>query len=45
MATSPDLPVLQATAQECEAHEQVLAELDEASAGKTLWRHSDAVAG
>ena len=40
-----DLPVLQATAQECEAHEQVLAELDEASAGKTLWRHSDAVAG
>lgn len=33
-----DLPVLQANGQEAEAHEALLAELDKASKGKTLWR-------
>ncbi|GAB3365815.1 MULTISPECIES: DNA polymerase III subunit epsilon [Giesbergeria] len=33
-----DLPVLQATAQEIEAHEAVLAQIDKASGGKTVWR-------
>ena len=32
------LPVLSANAQEMAAHEQVLAELDKASGGKTVWR-------
>jgi DNA polymerase-3 subunit epsilon len=32
------LPVLAASADEAAAHEALLAELDEASAGKTLWR-------
>jgi len=33
-----DLPVLQANAQEAEAHEALLADLDKASKGKTVWR-------
>lgn len=33
-----DLPVLQATEQEREAHEAVLAQIDKASGGKTVWR-------
>lgn len=33
-----NLPVIQPTAQELEAHEQVLAQIDKASGGKTLWR-------
>lgn len=33
-----ELPVLQASEDELAAHERVLAELDKASAGKTLWR-------
>jgi DNA polymerase-3 subunit epsilon len=33
-----ELPVLAATAEECAAHEAVLAELDKASGGKTVWR-------
>ncbi len=33
-----DLPVLQANAQEAEAHDAVLADLDKASKGKTVWR-------
>ena len=32
------LPVLQATADERAAHETVLADIDKASGGKTLWR-------
>ena len=32
------LPVIEPTAQELEAHEQVLAQIDKASGGKTLWR-------
>jgi DNA polymerase-3 subunit epsilon len=32
------LPVLSANEQEMAAHEQVLAELDKASGGKTVWR-------
>jgi DNA polymerase III subunit epsilon len=35
-----DLPVLQASADEAAAHEAVLAELDKASGGKTVWRHA-----
>jgi DNA polymerase III subunit epsilon len=34
------LPVLKANDEECAAHEQVLSELDKASAGQTLWRES-----
>jgi len=33
-----DLPVLQANEQELAAHEDVLAQIDKASGGKTLWR-------
>jgi DNA polymerase-3 subunit epsilon len=33
-----ELPVLAASAQELAAHEEVLAQLDKASGGKTLWR-------
>jgi len=33
-----ELPVLAASAEECAAHEAVLAELDKASGGKTVWR-------
>lgn len=33
-----DLPVLRASAEEIEAHEAMLADIDEASKGKTLWR-------
>ena len=33
-----DLPVLVASQAECAAHENVLAELDKASGGKTVWR-------
>lgn len=33
-----DLPVLQANEQEAHAHESVLADLDKASKGKTVWR-------
>jgi DNA polymerase-3 subunit epsilon len=33
-----DLPVLQANEQEAQAHEGVLADLDKASKGKTVWR-------
>ena len=33
-----ELPVLLANEQECQAHEGVLAELDKASKGKTVWR-------
>ncbi len=33
-----ELPVLGATAEECAAHEAVLADLDKASGGKTVWR-------
>ena len=32
------LPVIEPTAQELQAHEQVLAQIDKASGGKTLWR-------
>jgi DNA polymerase-3 subunit epsilon len=32
------LPVLQATPEEAAAHEAVLADLDKASGGKTVWR-------
>ena len=38
-----DLPLLQASAEELAAHEAVLVEIDEASKGKTLWRHAVAV--
>ena len=33
-----DLPVLQANEQEAQAHEGVLADLDKASKGRTVWR-------
>jgi len=33
-----DLPVLQANEQEAQAHESVLADLDKASKGRTVWR-------
>jgi len=33
-----NLPVIQPSAQELESHEQVLAQIDKASSGKTLWR-------
>ena len=33
-----DLPVLRASDQELAAHEEVLAQIDKASAGKTVWR-------
>ena len=36
--TTFDLPVLQASAEEWAAHEGVLAEIDKASGGRTLWR-------
>jgi DNA polymerase-3 subunit epsilon len=32
------LPVVAANAQEIAAHDEVLAQLDKSSAGKTLWR-------
>ena len=35
-----DLPVLGATAEECAAHDAVLAELDKASGGRTVWRQA-----
>ena len=34
------LPVLRASAEECAAHEAVLADLDQASGGRTVWRQS-----
>ena len=37
-----DLPVLRANDQECRAHDAVLAELDKASKGKTVWRKLEA---
>jgi DNA polymerase III subunit epsilon len=36
--SSFELPVLRANEQEAQAHESVLAEIDKASKGKTLWR-------
>ena len=36
--TGFDLPVVEADADECAGHDAVLAELDKASGGKTLWR-------
>jgi DNA polymerase-3 subunit epsilon len=33
-----DLPVLQASEQECSAHDAVMAQIDKASGGKTVWR-------
>ena len=33
-----DLPVLAASAHELGAHEEVLAQMDKASGGKTVWR-------
>ena len=39
-----DLPVLRANDQECRAHDAVLAELDKASKGKTVWRKLEAAA-
>lgn len=36
-----DLPVLRASAQELQAHGQVLAEIDKGSDGKTIWRHAE----
>ena len=36
--TAFTLPVLLASSDECEAHEALLADLDKASGGKTLWR-------
>lgn len=39
-----DLPVLQANDHEAQAHEGVLADLDKASKGKTVWRTLDAAA-
>ena len=35
-----ELPLLKASAAECEAHEAVLSELDETSGGRTIWRHT-----
>lgn len=35
-----ELPLLKASAAECAAHEAVLAELDETSGGRTIWRHA-----
>ncbi|GAA4421060.1 DNA polymerase III subunit epsilon [Acidovorax lacteus] len=32
------LPVIRASAQEAQSHDQILAELDKASGGKTIWR-------
>jgi DNA polymerase-3 subunit epsilon len=40
-----DLPVLDPTAAEREAHEAVLAEIDKASGGKTVWRAAAAASG
>lgn len=37
-----DLPVLEANAQELQAHEAMLAQLDKASGGKTVWPRSNA---
>ena len=34
------LPVLKANAQELAAHDEVLAQLDKSSGGKTVWRQS-----
>lgn len=39
-----DLPVVAATAEEAAAHEAVLADLDKATGGKTLWRRPNLVA-
>lgn len=36
-----ELPVLQANTAEREAHEQVLAQLDKSSGGKTVWRNEE----
>ena len=36
--TGLELPVLTANAQELAAHEDVLAQIDKASGGKTVWR-------
>ena len=33
-----ELPLLMANAQECIAHETLLADIDKASKGKTIWR-------
>jgi DNA polymerase-3 subunit epsilon len=38
------LPVLRASEQECAAHDKLLAELDKASNGRTVWRKHDGVA-
>jgi DNA polymerase III subunit epsilon len=37
-----DLPVIEADETECAAHAALLAELDKASGGKTVWRTSPA---
>jgi DNA polymerase-3 subunit epsilon len=37
-----DLPVLTANAHELAAHDEVLAQIDKASGGKTVWRQGDA---
>jgi DNA polymerase-3 subunit epsilon len=37
--TGFDLPVLSANAQEVSAHDEVLAQIDKASGGKTVWKH------
>jgi DNA polymerase-3 subunit epsilon len=34
-----DLPVLRASEQECAAHDGVMAQIDKASSGKTVWRN------
>lgn len=40
-----DLPVLQANSQELAAHEDVLAQIDKGSGGKTVWRKYEPAAG
>ena len=39
-----ELPVLRANAQEAAAHEEVMAQIDKASGGKTVWRLASAPA-
>lgn len=39
-----DLPVLTASAEELQAHEAVLADIDQASKGRTVWRQTEAMA-
>jgi DNA polymerase-3 subunit epsilon len=39
-----ELPVLRASAEELQAHEAVLADIDQASKGRTVWRQPEAMA-